>query len=570
MRIAIYARKSRLSDKGDSIENQIDICKNYISNKYTDENIDLEVFSDDGYTGSNTKRPNFQSLLSGIKANKYDILICYRLDRISRNLSDFSNTYDLLQKHNVEFISVKEAFDTSTPIGRAMLNIAMVFSQLERETIRERIMDNLLALSKSGKWLGGTPPLGYISSKQVYLDGTRQKNFHILELDTEFAPVVKLLYTKFLELGSLSKTVKFLNSSRVTNRNGKPFNRDKLTRILSNPTYCPADEQAYNYFTSLGCNVTFDLCDCSNKSGILPFNRTIPSGESVNSDSSISKNSRIKPYSEWIIAQSYHTPIVTSAQWIQTQELIKLCQERDFKKGNGKISNIALLGDLLYCKHCGSKMLVTNQSVLADGSISYIYRCQTKHKSNCKDCNVENARGHLLDPYLLEYLQGLYMDKGTLISMLQSQRESLFNNAISQLNVTENLERQLNDITDRINNLVDTLSKTSSSQVQETLLTKIDNLTIEKTALQLQLEEVAEMSHSASHSLDQISDIVERLSNMYNCINDASLTEKRLLLSALIDKIEWDGSNVDIILRTHKSPSQLNRNLVMESKISYA
>lgn len=168
---AVYSRKSKFTGKGDSIENQIQLCKEYAKEQLKDKNItEFLIYEDEGFSGGNTNRPEFQKLLEDAKAEKFNVLICYRLDRISRNVSDFSSTLKILQRHNIDFISIREQFDTSTPMGRAMIYIASVFAQLERETIAERIRDNMLELSKTGRWLGGTAPIGYAANPITYFD----------------------------------------------------------------------------------------------------------------------------------------------------------------------------------------------------------------------------------------------------------------------------------------------------------------------------------------------------------------------------------------------------------------
>ena len=138
--IAVYARKSKFTHSGDSIEIQIGKCRNYLA-ALSDQNDDTEIkiFRDEGYSGGNTNRPEFQKLLNECTSGKVSTLICYRIDRISRNLSDFAQLYEQLKKQDIKFISVNEQFDTSTPAGEAMLKICMVFSELERQTITERI-----------------------------------------------------------------------------------------------------------------------------------------------------------------------------------------------------------------------------------------------------------------------------------------------------------------------------------------------------------------------------------------------------------------------------------------------
>ena len=107
MKIAIYSRKSVLSEKGDSIENQIELCKNYCESYFQGEDLEYIVYEDEGFSGKNLNRPKFKELINDIKSNKINLLICYRLDRISRNVADFSTTLELLQKYNVNFVSIK-------------------------------------------------------------------------------------------------------------------------------------------------------------------------------------------------------------------------------------------------------------------------------------------------------------------------------------------------------------------------------------------------------------------------------------------------------------------------------
>ena len=132
---AVYARQSVEKKNSISIESQIEFCKKVAGQ-------DLSVYLDRGYSGKNTQRPDFQRLLSDVKAGKIQKLYVYRLDRFSRSVADFGKLWEILRAHQVEFVSINENFDTSTPMGRAMLHIIMVFAQLERETTAERVKDN--------------------------------------------------------------------------------------------------------------------------------------------------------------------------------------------------------------------------------------------------------------------------------------------------------------------------------------------------------------------------------------------------------------------------------------------
>ena len=152
---AIYARQS--VDRADSIsiESQIEFCK------YELKGGAFKEYKDKGYSGKNTVRPQLQQLLTDIRRGEVEKVIVYKLDRISRSILDFSNMMELFQQYQVEFVSSTERFDTSTPIGRAMLNICIVFAQLERETIQKRVSDAYYSRIQKGFRMGGKPPYGY-------------------------------------------------------------------------------------------------------------------------------------------------------------------------------------------------------------------------------------------------------------------------------------------------------------------------------------------------------------------------------------------------------------------------
>lgn len=199
IRAAIYVRKSRLSEKGESINNQIDLCKKYFSNLQLDIYIEFSVYQDEGFSGGNTNRPEFQKLIRDIKKKRFNYLICYKLDRISRNVADFTSTLKILEENNVNFISITEQFDTTSVMGRAMINISATFAQMERETIAERIRDNMLELSKTGRWLGGTCPLGFKSTSVNYESNGHKKKMYKLQVVDNEMNIVKLIFNLYIK-----------------------------------------------------------------------------------------------------------------------------------------------------------------------------------------------------------------------------------------------------------------------------------------------------------------------------------------------------------------------------------
>ena len=153
--VAIYSRKSKFTGKGESIENQIEMCRQYIKMHYPEIADDkIETYEDEGYSGKSIQRPQFKKMMEDCHKHKIKMIVCYRFDRVSRNIKDFAELIQELEQLKISFVSIKENFDTTSPMGRAMMFISSVFSQLERETIAERIRDNMHELAKSGRWLG--------------------------------------------------------------------------------------------------------------------------------------------------------------------------------------------------------------------------------------------------------------------------------------------------------------------------------------------------------------------------------------------------------------------------------
>ena len=187
---AIYARQSIDKKDSVSIETQIEYCRRYADTE-------PEVFQDRGFSGKNTNRPAFHRLMEAVETGQVSKIIVYRLDRFSRSIADFGQVWDVLEHHGVEFQSVTENFDTSSPMGRAMLNIVLVFAQLERETIAERVKDNYQHRFSLGAWPGGPAPYGYSLTKITDHEGRRVSSL----ISNEHAPMVERIFKSYAQEG---------------------------------------------------------------------------------------------------------------------------------------------------------------------------------------------------------------------------------------------------------------------------------------------------------------------------------------------------------------------------------
>lgn len=234
---AVYARQSL--DKKDSLSIETQMEKGLA---LAGDN--AEVYQDRGYSGKNIKRPELQRLKADMEADKIQRLIVYRLDRISRNIADFYQLYQLMEIHNVEFISISENFDTSTPMGRAMMGILIVFAQMERESIQERVRDNYyFRIAEDGRWPGGPAPKGFDTARTSDNKPTLVKN-----RDIEMVKLAFALYAEEANI-SLAKIARELyqRGYRSSRKNGR-FDSVTIARMLQNPVYAVADNLLYKYY----------------------------------------------------------------------------------------------------------------------------------------------------------------------------------------------------------------------------------------------------------------------------------------------------------------------------------
>ena len=184
---AIYTRQSVDRIDSISVESQVEYCKKEAAGG------SVKVYTDKGYSGKNVDRPAFQELMLDIQSGKVRRVIVYRLDRISRSVLDFANVVDMFQKYGVDFVSTMEKFDTGTPIGKAMLMIVMIFAQLERETIQQRVVDAYRSRSKRGFYMGGKIPYGFRLT-EITMDGVRTKMYESMPKEADLVQRIFAMY----------------------------------------------------------------------------------------------------------------------------------------------------------------------------------------------------------------------------------------------------------------------------------------------------------------------------------------------------------------------------------------
>ena len=531
----IYARKSVFTGKGESIENQIEMCIAYIRSKFPDvKDPDIVIYKDEGFSAKNTDRPEFQKMLIDLKARKPDYVVCYRLDRISRNVSDFSSLIEDLNEREVSFICIKEEFDTSKPMGKAMMYIASVFAQLERETLAERVRDNMLMLARTGRWLGGTPPTGFTSTKtqDVIMDGKIRTSFRLKEIPDEIA-VVTLMFDKFFETHSLNAVSKFLIKQGIKSRNDKFYSLIAIKQILQNPVYCAADKDAMDFFVEKNSDVCFEEKDCNPKLGLLAYNKR----------DYTKKHAPRQPLEKWIIVIGKHGGLIPGERWVAVQNIIEESKPNGTKPSNMH-NDYSLLSGLIYCQKCGCRMFAKTRH---QSPKLFDYICQSKLRGGTALCDCQNIGGIQADDKVCEYLSSYTDVNSSIYKMLEKLKHDFKEEKVER--PIDSIESQIKKYNEEMDNLVSFLAQQGSNPVLvQRVNQKMAELTQELSQLQKKRGQLLKNDNQFTDKEMQIDLLATALSGLKNHFNILSIHEKRTLIKLLVKKIVWDGKDLHIFI----------------------
>ncbi len=448
---AIYTRQSVDKKESISIEAQIEYCKKEILDKNH-----YKIYTDKGYSGKNTKRPDFEKMIGDIQNNIISKVIVYRLDRISRSIIDFANIIKMFQDYNVEFISSTEKFDTSTPIGRAMLYIVLVFAQLERETIQERIVENYYLRGSKGYFLGGRIPYGF-NKKETTINN--KKTNMLVENPTQLN-IVKEMYNLYATTNmSLGQICNYFNEKRILSADNKNWDSSKISRMLKSPLYVKADADIYMYYKDKGCIITNELSDFKGINGCFMFGKR-PMNER--------KYTNVKDH---ILVIAPHEGAIDSIIWLKCQ--YKLDNNRQIKNsGKGKYS---WLSGIIKCGYC-------NYATTVNTFKNYKYfKCRGKY--NYKICNghsrvirVENIED-IVEKFLLNHIE-----KHEKISGNQIVETGNENTKVNEAKL------RLIEIENQIENLINQIAEGNEITIKY-INQKISNLDNKKSILQEEIKQ---------------------------------------------------------------------------------
>lgn len=361
MRFAIYSRKSVLTGRGESIENQVELCRSYLAAHYPGVRPEeVAVYEDEGFSGKDFQRPQFRRMLEDIRRARPEALVCYRLDRVSRSVGDFADLIRRLEGWGVAFLCIREKFDTSTPMGKAMMYIASVFAQLERETIAQRVRDNYYRRAALGTWPGGPAPFGFDNGRAAGRDGRRAPAL----VPNGRGELVRRIFAEYAGEGtSLSGLAKKLSREGIPGPKRAVWDSVSLSRLLHNPAYVKADEQVRLYYLGQGVTVSDPAEHFDGQHGLLLVGRR-------------ETDSRRRTDAGSQVLSVLNSPGLVEAElFLRCQE--KLRKNRQLgRSGQGKHT---WLSGLLKCAECGYSISVTE-----NGGRRYLHCSGRYNLAHCR------------------------------------------------------------------------------------------------------------------------------------------------------------------------------------------
>lgn len=493
---AIYVRQSVDRPDSISVESQVELCQKEVTNGPP------KIYTDRGYSGKNTDRPAFQEMTADIRAGKIRRVIVYRLDRISRSVLDFAGLIELFQQYNVDFVSTMEKFDTSTPIGKAMLMIVMIFAQLERETIQQRVVDAYLSRSRRGFYMGGKVPYGF-RLKETTMDGVKTKMYE--PVAAEIAVIRQIYQLYALPQTSFGDVIRFLAELGVKTRNGKDFNRSRIRDLVTNPAYVRADYRLYEFFKAQGTNIANPPEEFIGTNGAYLYS----------GDSGKRKTVCLEGHT---LVLALHEGVIDSVTWIKCRS--KCLNNRAATKPLK--AKATWLAGKIKCASCGYALTAK------------IYHCKTKadnryylctHKYGAAACSFGSVNADTVDKLVFEEIK----TKLSEFQCLRKSNEEKFNWEAIQL------KTRLEEIEQEINGLVDKVALAN-----ETVMTYINRraaaLDEEKKQLYARLAQINDTSGSS----------LEEISNYLDHWDEIEIGDKMAVVDSLIEVIVVSKNKVQI------------------------
>nr|WP_308741999.1 recombinase family protein [uncultured Anaerocolumna sp.] len=499
--IGIYARQSLDKKDSLSIAMQIESCKEkYLYNCKAKgvEPDEIIIYKDAGYSGKNTKRPDFQRMLSDIKHKKINHVVIYKLDRLGRSIIDFSDLWSTFEKYGVSLSCSTQDIDTSSPMGKTMIFMLMVFAEMERNLIRERVMDNYYERVKDGRWGGGPAPYGLSNAKTKDSAG---RSIPIL-VPNEKIEIMKMMFKMYANTDiSLGKLAEYLNSKNIKCMKSDTWSNVSIAKLLRNPAYVRADCDVYAYISSFGISIANPIDDFTGvRAGNLVGKRgTLAGGDRIHKD-----------FSEMVFALGAWEGTIESSLWLKAN--YKLDNNKQI--GNNGKGTITWLTGLFKCGCCGYAF----RTVVTSSAKSRRLYCSGKSERKKTCTNIVELRLEEVEHYVQEELE----------KVLEQCQDVV----IDETPYMKNADKiELKKVEEEIDNLI---KKIKDGSANDTLMYFINR---EIEALNTKRNEISERMFIPERKQVKMPKIK---------FNELGIVEKHLVAQNYIDKVLITGVEIEI------------------------
>ena len=535
--VVIYARKSVITHKGDSIGNQEEYCREYARlHLQLPEDYSFQVYEDEGKSGFYSDRPDFQRMIHDVEQRKIRAIVCYKLDRISRKMADLTNLIEYLNKYDVALLISSNNLNTKDSNSKMMIQMLGMIAEFERDVIAERIQDNLIELAKDGRWMGGITPTGFKAERSKYGSGKKKNAFTYLVAIPEERALIKHLFATFLKLHSMNATAERLNEEGYRTKTGAPFTLLAVKDILRNPVYCVADKAAYDYFIENDGSVYGDPAEFDGSHGVAVYNRTQQTKEASEESTFLRPEftsvKRDKDMSDWIIAVGKHEGFIESKDWIAAQTLRYEIGDRYNRPHR---STNALLSGLIYCPLCHQRLKVIPESDrYTNGKPRFKYACPNAVRKG--PCHYQAVRGVEMDEFILDHLTAMSVeDQEFYIGKIQEEIDHLLQVDKSEQEIKA-VQKEIEKMERETMALVREL-RTVSETAKPYLIADLDQMAervAEKKQLLSRLENTAADDKTKLKDFEQIKKTILSFSEL---AKDTEPQEIASLISSVIERI---------------------------------
>lgn len=533
--VAIYARKSRITNKGDSIGVQFKQSADYAINQLSlPEDYEFARYEDKGLSGYYSDRPDFQRLLRDIEMGKIKAVACYKLDRISRKTSDLMRLLEYFERHDVTLLVCSNNINTRISTSKIIIQVLAIIAEFERDILTERIQDNLMELAKDGRWLGGKTPTGFSSQRVTTGSGKNKSAISFLVPVQEEKEIVLEIYSTFWETRSLLQTANII-SEKYETKHGAKFTTSTIRLILRNPIYCVADEYSYNYFLEHDGNLFGEPSDFDGQHGLTAYNKTdqmkVEDEDSTFFNPKFSQLLTRKPISEWIVSVGRHEGFISSRKWVETQNMLDEIAEK-YNRPHRKTN--ALLSGLMYCPICGKRLRVLPESNRwTNGKPRFKYACPGVR---AKECTFKGVEGVTLDEFVIHSLSSLQEEHSDYYrQLLENRVASMIRTDQSEKEYQETkkaIERLNADIAAQVRNL-----READDALKRFIQDDIKELTDELAKCEAALRRMEDTQSENQYLVHELNGMKKRLLSFEEFAKDAQPEALFTLVHSIVDRI---------------------------------